>query len=243
MKTTLFSREIAYIKEDVAELETASIKVQLIYDKVLFMLHSHLPDSLWEAWIGVPYSIISSLYKGNNESGTIFQKWIQGPDGWKCIGCERHCLESTDVERAAEERVFGEQRSFKFHNGIRQSMVLQAVIWSMYENTQLFHPFLGEESFFDGEDLDTIATYFVPTYLSDIRLLELSKPCKEYKEHNVRVYQEWIAAPNLVLQWDGGLTEGRWMTGVYVDQSRFAGLGPYLKDAAGKRTYMQAFVQ
>lgn len=73
MKTTLFSREITYGKKDVAELENASIKVQLIYDKTLFMLHSHLPDSLWDAWIGVPYSIISSLYKGNNDSGTIFQ--------------------------------------------------------------------------------------------------------------------------------------------------------------------------
>lgn len=80
-------------KKDVAELETASIKVQLIYDKVLFMLHNHLPDSLWDAWIGVPYEIISSLYKGDNDSGSVFQKWIQGPSGWKCIGCERHCLE------------------------------------------------------------------------------------------------------------------------------------------------------
>lgn len=92
MKTTLFSREITYGKDDVAELETASIKVQLIYDKTLFMLHGHLPGSLWDAWIGVPYEIISSLYKGDNDSGSVFQKWIQSPTGWKCIGCERHCL-------------------------------------------------------------------------------------------------------------------------------------------------------
>lgn len=240
-KTTLFSREITYGKQDVAELETASIKVQLIYDKALFMLHSHLPDSLWDAWIGVPYSIISSLYKGNNDSGTIFQKWIQSPSGWKCIGCERHCLESTTPTHRTQAS--GNGRQFKFHNGIRQSMVLQAVIWSMYENTVLFEPFLGAEPFFDGEDLDTISAYFVPTYLSDVRLRELSKPCKEYNDHNIRIYQEWISAPDLVLKWNGGLTEGRWMTGVYVDQSRFAGLGPYLKDSKGKRTYMQAFVQ
>jgi hypothetical protein len=232
MKTTLFSREITYGKEDVAELENASIKVQLIYDKTLFMLHSYLPDSLWDAWIGVPYSIISSLYKGNNDSGTIFQKWIQGPAGWKCIGCERHCLEST-----------GNQRQYTFHNGIRQSMVLQAVIWSMYENIVLFKPFLGDEPFYDDDDLNTISSYFVPTYLTNVHLLEQSKPYKEYKDQNIRIYQEWISAPDLVLKWNGGLTEGRWMTGVYVDQSRFAGLGPYLKDAKGKRTYMKAFVQ
>lgn len=145
MKTTLFSREITYGKKDVAELENASIKVQFIYDKTLFMLHSHLPDSLWDAWIGVPYSIISSLYKGNNDSGTIFQKWIQSPSGWKCIGCERHCLEST--EPLQEVNVASNQRQYKFHNGIRQSMVLQALIWSMYENTVLFKPFLGDEPF------------------------------------------------------------------------------------------------
>jgi len=241
MKTTLFSREITYGREDVAELESASIKVQLIYDKALFMLHSHLPDYLWDAWIGVPYNIISSLYKGNNDTGTIFQKWIQGPSGWKCIGCERHCLEATG--QLPENLGFSsEARGFRFHNGIRQSMVLQAVIWSIYENTLLFHPFLEEESFFDGEELDQIAAYFVPTYLSEYRLLELSKRYKKYKDNNIVVYQEWISAPDLVLQWDGGLTEGRWMTGVYVDQSRFAGLGPYLKDSEGKRTYMQAHV-
>ncbi|OKP84641.1 hypothetical protein A3844_19320 [Paenibacillus helianthi] len=240
MTTTLFSREITYGKKDVAELESASIRVQLIYDKVLFMLHSHLPGSLWNAWIGVPYDIISSLYKGDNDSGSVFQKWIQSPSGWKCIGCERHCLEPSAGPVIPSS---GKKRRFTFHNGIRQSMVLQAVIWSMYENTLLFQPYLGEESFLDEADLDTISTYFVPTYLSKHRLIENGKRCKEYQESNIRVYQEWIAAPDLVLQWNGGLTEGRWMTGVYVDHSRFAGLGPYLKDAQGKRTYMRATVE
>ncbi|WP_189028307.1 hypothetical protein [Paenibacillus albidus] len=239
-KTTLFSREITYGKKDVAELERASIKVQLIYDKALFMLHEYLPESLWDAWIGVPYSIISSLYKGNNDSGTIFQKWIQSPAGWKCIGCERHCLESAASPQ--QPLPFGQPRQYTFHNGIRQSMVLQAVIWSMYENIVLFQPFLGDEPFFDQEELNTISTYFVPTYLSEVPLLERTKPSKVYKDGHISVYQEFISAPDLVLQWNGGLTEGRWMTGVYMDQSRFAGLGPYLKDAQGKRTYMQACV-
>lgn len=239
MKTTLFSREITYGKDDVAELESASVRVQLIYDKTLFMLHGHLPDSLWDAWIGVPYEIISSLYKGDNDSGSVFQKWIQSPSGWKCIGCERHCLEP---KAALNKPAAGEQRLFTFHNGIRQSMVLQAVIWSMYENTVLFQHYLGDEAFLDGDDLDIISTYFVPTYMNKQRLIDNCKPCKEYREKNIRVFQEWISAPDLVLQWNGGLTEGRWMTGVYVDHSRFAGLGPYLKDAEGKRTYMQATV-
>ncbi|WP_379131845.1 hypothetical protein [Paenibacillus sp. sgz500958] len=238
MKTTLFSREITYGKQDVAELELASVKVQYIYDKTLHMLHNHLPEFLWDAWIGVPYSIISSLYKGENDSGTVFQKWIQGPSGWKCIGCERHCLESTDFHEGE-----GKQRSFRFHNGRRQSMMLQAVIWSLFEKTLLFHPFLGEEPLFDGEEMETIAKYFVPTYITEHRFSELAKPCKEYNGSNVRVYQEWVSAPDLVLQWEGGLTEGRWMTGVYVNEARFSGLGPYLKDAEGKRTYMQAYVQ
>ncbi|WP_019909600.1 hypothetical protein [Paenibacillus sp. HW567] len=239
MTTTLFSREITYGKEDVAILENASIRVQLIYDKVLFMLHSHLPASVWDAWIGVPYEIISSLYKGDNDSGSVFQKWIQSPSGWKCIGCERHCLEPSAGPVIPSS---GKQRLFTFHNGVRQSMVLQAVIWSMYENTVLFQPYLGGEAFLDADDLDTISTYFVPTYLSKQRLIENGKPCKEYQEQNIRIFQEWLSAPDLVLQWNGGLTEGRWMTGVYVDHSRFAGLGPYLKDAQGKRTYMRATV-
>lgn len=241
MKTTLFSREVGYEKEDVAELETASIKVQLIYDKTLFMLHSHLPASLWNATFGVPYSIISSLYKGNGDGGTVFQKWIQGPSGWKCIGCERHCLEQGETKR--EENLPDQPRTYTFHNGRRQSLILQAAIWGLFEKTLMLHPFLGGEPFLDDGDLETITAYFVPTYVNDARFREMSKPCKAYTDTNVRVYQEWIAAPDLVLQWDGGLTEGRWMTGVYVNQAKFAGLGPYLKDAAGKRTYMEAYVQ
>ena len=241
MKTTLFSREIKYGKEQAAELEAASVKVQLIYDKALHMLHSHLPDFLWDAWIEVPYSIISSLYKGDNDSGTVFQKWIQGPNGWKCIGCERHCLESNDFYQDQDHIL--NHRSFKFHNGRRQSMMLQATIWSIFEKTLLFHPVLGGETLFDGEELETISTYFVPTYISDVRFRELSKPFKEYNGNNIRVYQEWISAPPLVLQWEGGLTEGRWMTGVYVNQAQFSGLGPYLKDSEGKRTYMEPLVQ
>lgn len=239
MPLTLFSREITYGKKDVAELETASIRVQLMYDRVLLMLHSHLPGSLWNNWIGVPYEIISSLYKGDNDSGSVFQKWIQSPSGWKCIGCERHCLEPAGGGGGDSS---ASRRRFTFHNGISQSMVLQAVIWSMYENTLLLQPYLGEEAFLDGEDLELISAYFVPTYLTPAPLLEINKPSKAYKDNNIQIYQEWISAPDLVLQWNGGLTEGRWMTGVYVDHSRFAGLGPYLKDAQGKRTYMRATV-
>ncbi|WP_151734298.1 hypothetical protein [Paenibacillus tengchongensis] len=238
MTTTLFSREITYGKEAVAELERAAIRVQLLYDRTLAMLHRHLPDSLWDSWIGVPYDIISSLYKGDNSGGTVFQKWIQSPSGWKCIGCERHCLEA---DPAAEEGA--RKRRYVFHNGFRQSMVLQAVIWSLYENTLLFHPVLREDSFLDADDLELVSSYFVPTYLTDRPLRESGRISKEYREQNIRVYQEWISAPDLELHWNGGLTEGRWMTGVYMNESRFAGLGPYLKDAQGKRTYMKAMVQ
>ncbi|SET59267.1 hypothetical protein [Paenibacillus sp. NFR01] len=240
MTTTLFSREIVYGKKDVALLEHASVNVQLIYDKTLHMLHNHLPDFLWEAWIGVPYDIISSLYKGDNDSGSVFQKWIQSPDGWKCIGCERHCLEPGETRDGNKP---GAARTFTFHNGIRQSMVLQAMVWSMYENTRLLEPYLGDGAFLDERDMETIAAHFVPTYLHKERLAAANQPIKEYTEKNIRVYQQWISAPDLVLKWNGGLTEGRWMTGVYVDHSRFAGLGPYLKDAAGKRTYMRATVE
>lgn len=239
MKTTLFSREVGYGKADVEELESASVKVQLIYDKALYMLHAHLPASVWNETIGVPYGIISSLYKGDGD-GTVFQKWIQGPSGWKCIGCERHCLEHGGTDLAG--RLEGGQRTYTFHNGRRQSLILQSVIWALFEKTLLFHPFLGSETFLDGEEMETIAAYFVPTFVHDARFRELGKPWKAYTDTNIRVYQEWIAAPDVVLQWDGGLTEGRWMTGVYVNRAKFAGLGPYLKDSEGKRTYMEAYV-
>ncbi|MNM26510.1 hypothetical protein D3C81_369740 [compost metagenome] len=238
MKTTLFSKEAPYEKAEVAELELASVKVQFMYDKVLHMLYSHLPSSVWDRTIGVPYEIISSLYKGNGE-GTVFQKWINGPSGWKCIGCERHCLEHGQRGQAETE---GQQRTYTFHNGRRQSLLLQAVIWSLYEKTMLLHPFLGCEAFLEGEELETIAAYFVPTYVHDSWLREQGKPWKTYTDTGVRVYQEWVSAPDIVLQWDGGLTEGRWMTGVYVNEAKFAGLGPYLKDAEGRRTYMDACV-
>ncbi|MBY9081445.1 hypothetical protein KIH86_12100 [Paenibacillus sp. HN-1] len=238
MKTILFSREAPYEQAEVTELESASVKVQLMYDKVLHMLYSHLPSSVWDRTIGVPYEIISSLYKGYGE-GTVFQKWIKGPSGWKCIGCERHCLEQGQRGQPETE---GQQRTYTFHNGRRQSLLLQVVIWSLYEKTMLLHPFLGGEAFLEGEELEMIAAYFVPTFVHNARLRELGKPWKAYTDTGIRVYQEWVSAPDIILQWDGGLTEGRWMTGVYVNEAKFAGLGPYLKDAEGRRTYMDAYV-
>lgn len=186
-------------KKDVAELENASIKVQLIYDKTLFMLHSHLPDSLWDAWIGVPYSIISSLYKGNNDSGTIFQKWIQSPTGWKCIGCERHCLESTEPPQDVNAANHG--RQYKFHNGIRQSMVLQALIWSMYENTVLFKPFLGDEPF-----LTMMICIRYPLISFQLILMNstLLSGLSHVKNTKIRIYESFRNGfPHLILSLNG----------------------------------------
>lgn len=92
--------------------------------------------------------------------------------------------------------------------------------------------------------LDVIARYIVPTYFSERPLHEQGKVFKVHQQYGqIPLYQEYVDAPSCCVQVDGGLLEGRLLTGVYVSEEQFFGLNPYLKDGDGGRTYMQASVQ
>ncbi|GAB6990465.1 hypothetical protein [Paenibacillus pini] len=238
VRKMVLSQQISYGKEEFLELESASVKVKQIYDKAFKMLHRYLPESVWKFWIGVPPSQIKKNSEdGDIQEGTIFQKWIQGPSGWKCIGCEMHHVENIIPE--TDETPY--KHEYIFHNGRLQSMLLQVIIWSQFEEITMFRPFLGDVPFYTDEEMKIISSYFVPTYVSETPLKQLGKP---YKKHAMKfpVYQEFISAPPLVMHSDGEVQEGTWMTGVYVDQTNFLRLGPYLKNIDGRRTFMEAFI-
>ncbi|GIO65392.1 hypothetical protein [Paenibacillus cookii] len=237
MRKIVLSQAIRYGKEDVNELESASIKVRKIYDKTISMLAQHVPDSVRKYW-ACPRPAQEPYSEGGEHGGTVFQKWIQSPSGWKCIGCERHYVESLDAPGGKERQG---KREYVFHNGSLQSMMLQLLIWSQFEEISLFHPVLGDAPFYDDEEMEVISAYFVPTYVTPIPFEQSGKP---FKKHNTRipVYQELISAPPLLLHLDGEVLEGTWMTGVYVDRGHFLGLGPYLKNTDGTRTFMQALI-
>jgi hypothetical protein len=237
MRKIVLSQEIKYGKEDVNELESASIKVRKIYDKAIMMLKHHVPESLWKFW-AYPKPAQEPLSGSEENSSPFFQKWIQSPSGWKCIGCEHHYVEC--LPRAGEKEP-SNKREYIYHNGRLQGMLLQVFIWSQYEEISLFHPFLGGPPFYDEEEMEVISTYFVPTYVTSLPFEQSGKP---FKKHNMRfpVYQEFISAPPLLIHLDGEVHEGTWMTGVYVDGGHFLGLGPYFKNTDGSRTFIQALI-
>lgn len=236
MRKIVRSQEIGYPKDDVHELESASVKVRSIYDKALTMLCRYWPKSYWEHWTLDMPTQASLTADDNDQNSTIFQKWIQGPSGWKCIGCERHNVESII---SADGKPF--KHEYIFHNGRLQSMLLQVVIWSQYEEIMMFHPFLGGTPFYTEEEMEIISSYFVPTYVSEAPLIQLGKT---FKKHNTKlpIYQEFISAPPLMMHLGGEVLEGKWMTGVYVDEGNFLGLEPYLKNPDGSRTFMQPLI-
>ncbi|MDR9852744.1 hypothetical protein RJP21_03885 [Paenibacillus sp. VCA1] len=237
MRKIVLSQEIRYGQEDVNELESASIKVRKIYDKTISMLAQHVPESVRKYW-ACPKPAQEPLSPCGENSSPVFQKWIQSPSGWKCVGCERHYVEPVD---GAKEKEHPGRREYVFHNGRLQSMMLQLFIWSQFEEISLFYPVLGDAPFYDEEEMETISAYFVPTYVTSLPFEQSGKP---FKKHNTRVpvYQELISAPPLLLHLDGEVLEGTWMTGVYVDRGHFLGLGPYLKNSDGTRTFMQALI-
>ncbi|WP_145939488.1 hypothetical protein [Paenibacillus glacialis] len=224
MREIVPAQEVVYGKEDIAELENASIKVQNVYDKALAMLRRYLPQLVSSG----PDDHNSTCTQSITNQG-VFQKWIQGPKGWKCIGYEWQ----TDVDPNSEQAYLP--------NAQLQSMILQIMIWSQFEKIILLHPFLGQEAFYNKEELETISSYFVPTYMSVTPLIELGKP---YKKHKTRVpiYQELISAPSLLIQSEGIPLKGTWMTGVYINQANFQGIGPYIKNSNGCRTFMEALI-
>ncbi|MEC0255126.1 hypothetical protein P4H67_06850 [Paenibacillus lautus] len=220
-KRTYISR-FHYGQEDISELENASLKVLQIFEKTKRMLSQYVPDSLWLAVSGTSSESAESVYPSSADAAGMFQKWVKAPGGWKFIGYE------TDRLNASTGQNIG-----------RTGRFLQMIIWSLYEKIAMLHPILGSEPFFDGEELDVIANYFVPTYISAVPLVEQGKAFKTIQA-DIVLYQEHIQAPAVIMQSDRGLLEGNWMTGVNLDAKGFAGIRPYLKVPNGERAYMEA---
>lgn len=172
LRKIVLSQETTYGIRHIEELESASLKVQTIYDKASDMLRLYVPiSSTWN----------SSLI---DDDSIIYQKWIYGSKGWKCVGSEHQKADESGSLQV------------KLPHAKLQSLILQMMIWSQYEKIILFHPILGQEAFYSGEELETISSYFVPTYMSETPLVKEGKPFKKAKI-SFPVYQEWISTPTL----------------------------------------------
>ncbi|MDN4601643.1 hypothetical protein P5G61_10450 [Paenibacillus sp. F6_3S_P_1C] len=243
MREESLSREVRYGKQDIAELESASIQVHLIYKKAaeLFNRTVYSPSVKDDVAGEKTHSTNSN---GQGTAPAVLQKWIQTARGWKCIGCELKQPDSIGVQAEAtfhEERMYLGVGEGRF---VRAEMLIQAIVWSQYEKIRMFAPWLGDDTFYTVQELDVIARYIVPTYFSERPLHEQGKVSKvHHPSGQIPLYQEYVDAPLFCVQVDGGLLEGRLLTGVYVSEEQFFGLNPYLKDGDGGRTYMQACVQ
>ncbi|WP_342551824.1 hypothetical protein [Paenibacillus sp. FSL R7-0652] len=242
MREESLSREIRYGKQDIAELESASIQVHLIYQKTaeLFKRSANSHSGSDNPAQAEDYFVNSA---GSESSPAVLQKWIQAPSGWKCIGCE---LRLPDRVSHVKKELHNDRLCLKAGNGklVQIEMLIQAVVWSQYEKIRMFAPWLGDEPFYTADELDVIARYIVPTYFSDRPLHEQGKLFKVHQPYgHIPLYQEYVDAPSCCVQVDGALLEGRLLTGVFVSDNQTFGLNPYLKDGDGGRTYMQAFIQ
>ncbi|MBU5352554.1 hypothetical protein KQI74_09700 [Paenibacillus barcinonensis] len=243
MREESLSREIRYGKQDIAELESASIQVHLIYQKTaeLFRRTANSHEDQDNPAQAEDHMID---FTGLVSSPAVLQKWIQAPGGWKCIGCE---LRIPDGKSAHEkQQLLSDRLYMKAANGkrVQIEMLIQAVVWSQYEKIRMLAPWLGNEPFYTAEELDVIARYIVPTYFSDRPFNEQGKLFKIHQPYGyIPLYQEYVDAPSCCVQVDGELLEGRLLTGVFLSDTQTFGLNPYLKDGDGGRTYMQAFVQ
>lgn len=207
-----------YGQEDIAELEEASVKVRHIIEKSRQMLIRYVAEPLRTSLTGAsPDSNGEDVF-----SRGMFQKWVKGTSGWKFIDCEYEGLLQSN-RRGPDST----------------GRLLQMFIWSQYENIRLLHPFLGNEPLFDGEELEVIGKYFVPTYSSVNPFLQSGKAFKTIRA-GIAMYQEWIPAPAVIVESDGEELTGSWMTGVDLDSAGYAGIRPYLKALNGRRAFMEA---
>lgn len=243
MREESLSREVRYGKQDIAELESASIQVHLIYKKAAELFKYYVnPRTGNHQDPGEAVPLGNST--GQELAPVVLQKWIQTSSGWKCIGCEIRYPGSVqdklddDFERG---QLIGAAGKRKY---VKPEMLIQAIVWSQYEKIRLLAPWLGDEAFYTTEELDVIARYIVPTYFSERPLHEQGKLFKIHHPYSqIPLYQEYVTAPTFCVQMDGELLEGRLLTGVYVSEEQFHGLNPYLKNGDGGRTYMHACVQ
>ncbi|WP_145408401.1 hypothetical protein [Paenibacillus xylanexedens] len=243
MREESLSREVRYGKQDIVELENASIQVHLIYKKAAELFVRNTYSQSVRNQDCDKHRLDRS--KGSGLAPIVLQKWIQTSRGWKCIGCELRHNEDQIMPLHADTFLRG---SLSTANGeghvFKPEMLIQAIVWAQYEKIRMFAPWLGDEAFYTADELDTIARYIVPTYFSERPLNEQGKLFKVHRPYGqIPLYQEYVTAPSLCVQLDGEMLEGRLLTGVYVSGEQFSGLNPYLKDGDGGRTYMQACVQ
>ncbi|WP_211745220.1 hypothetical protein [Paenibacillus sp. Marseille-Q4541] len=241
MNKIVVSRKVNYEKQEVDELERASLQVQSIYDRAATMVKQFY------------FSSDANHSKAVRQlPRTYFQKWINTTSGWKYVGSEydpgspENVVTNTEVKSDTSIFCSNKLSTLLSEHGkpITSfiSLFLQAIIWSQYEEIRLFHPFLGADSFFSEDEMDIIAAYFVPTYFSE---QPLSSSGKSYRKRNITipVYQEDLHPSSVIFDADASRVEGRLTTGVYISEQQFKGLGPYFKSMSGNRIYMQAAVQ
>jgi len=206
-----------YGQEDIAELANASLKVRHIVEKTRQMLVQHADEQRLTALKGT-----SPDQSGRSGEGELmFQKWVKGPRGWKFIDYEKYGVQTGD----------------RLESG-RTGRLLQMFIWSHFENILMLHPFIGGEPFYDGEELEVIGKYFVPTYSSAIPFLQSGKAFKTIQA-GIPLYQELIPAPVVIAGAKGEELAGNWVTGVNLNAAGYAGIMPYLK-TNGRREFMEA---
>lgn len=180
---------------------------------------------IYEKAFGVFGQYISRRSIGHKPE-RVFLKWLHSPSGWKCVGIENSSPDYIPAKVPAQ--IYG--------------MILNIMIWSQYEQITMLYPLLGGECFYSGEELEIIAKYFVPTYMSSAPLEALGKPVMKQKL-SIPVFQERIEAPHVTITRDGELLKGKWVTGVTIDGGHLIGLEPYLKDGKGLRTYLPATIE
>lgn len=220
---------VQYGQEEAAELETAALCIQHVFDKTQLLVDRFMPDFIWTSLTGIERSKDPGPRDEDGEGG-CFQKWIRGPKGWKCVGCETQSPGEGNTSSGTEEV------RYPFR-------VLQTIIWSQYEKILLLHPFLGGEPFFTADELDAVSRYLLPTYLSPSPLEERGKPFKvKHFRSGLPIYQETVVAPYLELESEGSRLQGRWMTGVRMTPGGFGGLRPYLKAPKGARNFVRALI-
>ncbi|CAH1218154.1 MULTISPECIES: hypothetical protein [unclassified Paenibacillus] len=234
MREERLSREVRYGEQDIAELENASIQVHLIYKKAASLFQT---DGRTHA--ASDRKTVDGKIQGPRPA--VLQKWIRTSSGWKCIGCE------VRIGQLPLQGAWFPNTMAKMPDGrtIRKELLIQAIVWSQYEEIRMLEPWLGQDTFYTPQEMDIIAKYVVPTYFSERPLHEQGKLYKVHRSpgSSIPLYQEYVKAPLLCVHVDGELLEGQLLTEVTVAEEQVFGLNPYVKNGDGGRTYMQANIQ
>ena len=213
MREESLSREIRYGKQDIAELESASIQVHLIYQKTAELFKRSV-DSRLDSDNTIHTDAYWMNSAGSGSSPAVLQNGFKRLEAGNAsaVNCGYQIVYLMQNISLTTTGFVTEAGNGKL---VQIEMLIQAVVWSQYEKSGCSHLGLAMSRSIQPMNWKLLRDILCQRISRIARCMSRGKVFKIHQPYgHIPLYQEYVDAPSCCVQVDGALLEGRLLTGV-----------------------------